>query len=353
MGKRTSLTLYWKCQLIGWTIAAFYWEVDAFIRSAHFNFTFAVINFIADIIVNIIITHLYHTYALRKGWHQLSLQALLWRLIPAVVILSVVFTATVMLRFYLFNHYILHSFSGSFPAYVVNAGWVSFIAGIRIMFIWVLAWHMYHYAQREIKAARENAQLQLIAREAQLNNLSAQLNPHFFFNSLNNIKALVIENPDLARRAIDLLSDLLRTSLLHKQGQLIPLRDELGLVKDYLELEQLRFEERLTISLLADEKLMNISVPPLCLQTLVENAIKHGISKKKEGGLITINISEEDNLLKMTVQNPGNLNNIQTSPGLGIRNLKERLQLQFRGSASFHIIQHDGIVLSTLLIPGV
>lgn len=149
------------------------------------------------------------------------------------------------------------------------------------MSIWVLAYHLYHYSRLEIETVKENARLLMMIKEAQLNNLSAQLNPHFFFNSLNNIKFLVLENPSSARRAIDLLSELLRNSLNSNVGRLISLNDEIDLVRDYLELEKIRFEERLQIQIEINAAASQYSILPLSIQTLVENAIKHGIERRK------------------------------------------------------------------------
>jgi two-component system LytT family sensor kinase len=118
--------------------------------------------------------------------------------------------------------------------------------------------------------------------DAQLKNLTAQLNPHFLFNSLNSIKALVVENPESARRAIDLLSDLLRTSLYGREDALISIKNELAMVKDYLELEKMRMEDRLEVDIEVDNELLAVQIPPLCIQTLVENSIKHGIDKQKK-----------------------------------------------------------------------
>nr|WP_255484781.1 histidine kinase [Mucilaginibacter sp. X5P1] len=182
--------------------------------------------------------------------------------------------------------------------------------------------------------------------------LSAQLNPHFLFNSLNNIKALVIENPKSARRAIDLLSDLLRTALYSGDVLLTTVKDELALVKDYFELEKLRFEERLHFCIEADDRLNNVLILRFSIQTLAENAIKHGIAKQKSGGLVSVKIVVVDNYINISVQNPGEFNMDEQNGGLGIKNLTERLQLQYKGKAAFNIINEaGGNVLSTILIP--
>lgn len=346
MKKQASLSPYWQCQLAGWTIAALYWEADAFVRSPAFSYRFAVINFIADITVNLLLTHAYRRFALQQGWHLLRPKALLWRIIPAVLVLAVFFTLAVTLRFYWWGH------SGqTFLQYLQSNSRVPFMTGIRIMAVWVLAWHLYHYAQQQNAAARENTRLQLLAQEIQLDNLTAQLNPHFFFNSLNNIKSLVLEDPALARRAIDLLSELLRNALYKRSDQLVTLQEELQLVSDYLELEKLRFEDRLQTDIRTDPALNSVGVPPLSLQTLVENAIKHGIAHRVNGGCITISASREGEHAVLSVQNPGTLQ-APVSGGLGIRNLRERLQLQFSGHAAFDITeQPEGNILAVISIP--
>lgn len=221
--------------------------------------------------------------------------------------------------------------------------------GIRLMAIWILAFHLYHYAMMQIRIAEENARLQLAAKEAQLNNLSAQLNPHFFFNSLNSIKALVASDPEGARRAIDLLSELLRNSLYQRDNILISLNEEMALVNDYLELEKMRFEDRLHYQIDIDKELENWLVLPLSIQTLVENAIKHGIAKSINGGLIKIEVNEFDSILKIMVQNPGELKNEEQANGLGLKNLQSRLTLQYGDRASLILTQLPGEIASAVL----
>ena len=226
------------------------------------------------------------------------------------------------------------------------------ITGLRHMSIWLLAYHAYHFYIREIRTAKENAQLSIIAKQAQLDNLSAQLNPHFLFNSLNSIKSLVIENPKAARRAIDLLSDLLRSSLYEKEEDLIPIKNELLLVKDYIELEKLRFEERLQLELDIDEGIENYKVPALSIQLLVENAIKHGIDHKVKGGSIVVSVERVADYVQITVQNPGKFIKNKKNKGLGLGNLKERLNIQYKGNADFKIEENDfEKVIATITIP--
>jgi len=221
-----------------------------------------------------------------------------------------------------------------------------------MMSIWILAYHLYHYAQREIKTARHNAELSVIAKQAQIDNLSVQLNPHFLFNSLNSIKSLIIENPSVARRAVDLLSDILRSSLYEKDVAFVTIKDELALVKDFAELEKLRFEERLNISIEVDKDLDHHMILPLSVQLLVENAIKHGIAKRRAGGTVEVSIFKKEGFIHIIVENPGELQEDDSEVGIGIKNLTKRLLLQYTGDATFSLKNESpDKVRATLLIP--
>jgi hypothetical protein len=344
------ISLYWKCQLTGWAIASLYWSYTG-LEGSHVSYLQLFFDFIGDVVLCILITHAYRHFALKKGWHRLNLKALLVRITPAIFILGLLFMLCIAMKLYIVRIYFVPNFPVHFWEFFETARLTLFITGVRLMSIWILAYHLYHYAQREISAVKENARLSIITKEAQLNNLSAQLNPHFFFNSLNNIKFLVAENPESARRAIDLLSDLLRNSLYSKNDKLIPVQEEINLVKDYLELEKLRFEERLQAKINVDEKLTQLMVPPLSIQTLVENAIKHGIDKRKEGGLIEVTVEKKEDLLFISVQNSGKLNAVEQHSGLGIKNLSERLRLQYNGKAILKMseVSGQGVIVSILI----
>lgn len=348
--KKTTLPLYWKCQLIGWSVASFYWGYIGFL-GGRFNYFIGSFQFISDVALYILITHLYRNFALRRHWQQLNPGDLLKRLVPAAVVLGLVYLLTTATKIYLFNQWLASGNAGPFINFFKVNWLLMFTAGVRLMSIWLLAYHLYHYGKREVGLVRENSRLALIAKDAQLSNLSSQLNPHFLFNSLNNIKALVIEDPKSARRAIDLLSDLLRTSLYNNDLLLCTIKDELALVTDYLELEKLRLEERLQFSITCAHDLGTTLILRYSIQVLAENAIKHGIGKQKQGGLVNLKITPEADFIKMVVENPGKLDMAAPLEGLGLKNLTERLSLQYKGKAKFEIVGSDGIVSASLLIP--
>ena len=347
---KKSLSLYWKCQLIGWSVASLYWSLMGYVGT-NFSVILAIIHFLGDLSIYIIPTHLFRNFSVQHRWHTLRPKPLLIRIVPAVVFLGLSFMVLTIGKNYLIRFGFEHGFSENFQHYSRNAWLTTFVTGVRLMSIWVLAYYLYHYAQREINATKESARLAIIAKDAQLNQLAAQLYPHFFFNSLNNIKALVLEEPYKARRAIDLLSDLLRTSLYRRDSALISVQEEMALMKDYLELEKMRFEKRLETIVEVEEQLLRALILPLSIQTLVENAIKHGIAQRKAGGTIHIKIEQNEDFIKITIQNPGKLK-AENSKGLGIKNLTERLHLQFNGRASFELKeQDDETVLAPMITP--
>jgi hypothetical protein len=351
LNNKPHLSLYWKCQLIGWSLSALYWGYTGYV-SGGFILSLGLLQFVTDVTLYILLTHLYRNFSLRHSWQNLNLNQTVKRLIPAVLVMGIAYTLVTVLKVYVLKIWFIPGFEQPLSSFFKISGAVIFVAGIRLMSIWLLAYHMYQYAQREIRTSKDNARLAISSRDAQLNNLSAQLNPHFLFNSLNNIKSLVIDDPKSARRAIDLLSDLLRNGLYQNNGQLSTIKNEMELVKDYLELERLRIEDRLQQEIHVDEALSGITIPLFNIQTLVENALKHGIAQQQDGGIIRIDITAKEGFVQITVENPGTLNSERLTTGIGLKNLQERMQLQYQGKASFVIAQQpNGMVLATILIP--
>lgn len=338
--------LYWLCQLIGWCLVSIYWAFTVYTRD-HYSVFYTCLNYALDVVIGISLTHSYRLFALKANWSQLPIKKLLVHIIPSILLLSLMFVLLNNLKWYAYWTLIAGENRDFWRSLIY---WDPILlTGLRLMSIWILAYHLYHYYQKEVVTARENAQLSLIAKQAQLDNLSAQLNPHFLFNSLNSIKSLVIENPDKARRGIDLLSDLLRSSLYEKNNDLITIREELALVNDYIELEKLRFDERLTIDITIDKSLYFFKIPTLSIQLLIENAIKHGIDKIIEGGLITVKINKKGDQIYIQVQNPGKLSVIKSAKGLGLMNLKKRLELQYTNEASFSLLQLDNNTIQAII----
>lgn len=352
MKTKPHLSLYWKCQIGGWTIASLYWTLQG-LMSAHFLFPLALLQFISDLLIYISITHLYRNFSLSRHWEDLPLNGLLKRILPAILLMGIIYTVVTVLKLYglrlLFSS---NEYQERLTDFFKVNGLGIFIAGIRLMAIWLLAYHLYHYAKRELRLAGENAKLELSFKQAQLDNLYLHLNPHFLFNSLNTIKSLIPNSPKSAGRGIDLLSELLRAGLYQGNAMLIPLEEELSLVKDYLELEKLRIGERLTFKIEEERSLSKVLVPRMSIQGLVENAVKHGVAMQKEGGFIQVLLRHTSEDLCVEVSNPGRLSRNNDKTGIGLKNLEERLKITYAGKASFELYEkEEGCVVATLKIP--
>jgi len=221
-----------------------------------------------------------------------------------------------------------------------------------LIFIWNCIYFMYHYVNKSRKQQLDTLQLEALVKALELKTIKAHINPHFIFNALNSIRALIDENPVRARRAVTELSNILRSSLNAEKGETVSLEDELKIVRDYLALEHMRFEDRLQVEFDIENKTLSQQVPPMMLQTLVENAIKHGISKQMRGGIVRITSDFSDSYHQLSVLNTGHLKSSSSSGGFGLSSTQDRLNLLYGEKAKFEIRQADAdLVEAKVLIP--
>ena len=207
-----------------------------------------------------------------------------------------------------------------------------------VLLVYLLAVAL-HYT---VLALEYSKQAELLSREAELKALKAQINPHFLFNSLNSISALALAEPKRAREMCIKLSDFLRTSLRLGDRVSVPLLEELALTKTYLEVEQVRFGSRLRVAQMSDAECERCQVPPLLVQPLVENAIKHGIATLVEGGEVSVICTWRSAGVTVRVVNPFDPDAPHAgASGLGLINVRNRLLARY-GSAARMDIQVDG-----------
>lgn len=239
------------------------------------------------------------------------------------------------------------------PVSYVSIFITNMISFVPLLLMWNAIYFMYHFISKTRKQEMDTIKLEALVRQLELNTIKAHINPHFIFNSLNGIRALIDENPQRARKAITELSNILRSSLSAEKAETVSLNEELKIVKDYLALESMRFEDRLKVVFEVDEKTLNNPVPPMMLQTLVENAIKHGISKQMKGGVIRIISGISQNQHQLLVQNTGHLNGFtKHGGGFGIASTKDRLSLLYGEKASFEIKQlNETLVEARVTMP--
>jgi two-component system sensor histidine kinase AlgZ len=201
-------------------------------------------------------------------------------------------------------------------------------------------------------AVERSREAEVQARDAELRALKAQINPHFLFNSLNSITALTATDPVRAREMCIRLSDFLRSTLGLGERASIPWREELQLARTYLEVEQVRFGARLQVEMDVDDACSDCLVPPLVLQPLIENAVKHGIATLVEGGTITVEGRVNDGLLEVSVENGFDPDSpVPRRSGLGLRNVRNRLATRFGDGAHLSAQATENRFRAELVVP--
>ena len=288
--------------------------------------------------------------AVRGRWLDKPPVALLARLLAWPVLLAVVVQAGVVgsIRVLVAAHWLAFAQGdssggswGRLAGYTVNM--------MIMLWLWAGAWGSARYFARWREGEIEKWQAEAARRSLELEVLRAQVNPHFIFNALNNLRALISEDPGRARDMVTRLSNTLRHTLLHSARERVPLAEELAIVRDYIALEQLHYEERLQVRWRVAPDAESAQVPPMVLQLLVENAIKHGIARTPVGGEVEIDIARDGGRLTVAVSNPG-----RWAPGpqagIGLAHLRERLGRAGGPGAECRIVEEDGRVRVRLML---
>jgi two-component system, LytTR family, sensor kinase len=224
--------------------------------------------------------------------------------------------------------------------------------------IWAAAYNFYHVALNMRRNTVEKLAAENRAKDLELINLRSQLNPHFLFNALNSIHSLAMMKKDNASDAVLLLSDLMRYTLNYEKRDVVPLSEEIEVVEKYLQLEKIRFGKKLNAELDISDATLDLKIPPIIVQTLVENAIKHGLKESVEGVFIKINSQLSNNFLTINVINSGRLKkgdpsvHEQKNGGIGVENMRRRLQMIYGERAIFDLQNlNEEEVIATLKLP--
>ncbi|MEK6325336.1 MAG: histidine kinase [Acidobacteriota bacterium] len=198
----------------------------------------------------------------------------------------------------------------------------------------------------------EEERARKLAVEARLSSLESRIHPHFLFNTLNSISSLIQEDPKLAERLVERLAALLRFSLDSNQTSTVPLGREVKIVNDYLEIERARFGDKLHYSIDVPAELQAIDVPPLSVQTLVENSLKHVIAARREGGEVRITASAAGGRVNIEVRDDGpGFTGDAIKAGHGLDNLQARLVALFDDRAALELSRRDGFTAVTISLP--
>lgn len=335
--------IYWMCQLGGWML---YVLLNAFViyLLGNFNGTFA-FSLVFIFLFGILLTQFLRWIIIRFNILNLPIS----KVLPLLLLLNIPMSFVMLFIQNGFDR-IATGLESNLTYAALSLTTLNFLL---VFLFWSLIYYLIHFIENYKKVEIEKLRWQAAIHETELNKLKSQLNPHFMFNAMNSIRALVAENPARAKEAITQFSNLLRNTLQIGKQKFIPLSKELEVVKDYIAIESVRLEERLKVEWNISAATETFEVPPLMIQTLVENGIKHGIAKLPTGGTLSIEATINPEGLAIVIRNNGqyDANKIPES-GFGIRNSIERLQLLYAGKATFSIANENSeMVITKLFIP--
>ncbi|HEX8602180.1 MAG TPA: histidine kinase, partial [Pseudoduganella sp.] len=310
------LNWYWICQAGGWLLVMLiqvmtYWGSKGLAPVTLWTMLSALC--VAD---------LWHRFVKARGWAARGID---WRLLAgAVLVLAPVMIVSVASAIHLLMR----------P--IDNLAWLpmSLLWWSVIFIAWNLCYVMALALRRANRFEAETLRLELHAKDIELRALQAQVNPHFFFNSLNSVRALIYEDRDAAARMIDQLAGLMRYALQSGQAETVPLAAELEAVEAYLAIEKIRFEERLRVQFDIGPGLEHVMVPPMSLQTLVENAVKYGVELSTTGSDIHIRARRDTHGTLIEIANAGALRGAGHSTHVGLANTRKRLALAVGSEAT-------------------
>ena len=336
---------YWACQLGGWGLFTYLWNnIRASDGFAFRMDVFGDKDFYSAFAIGVLATHLLYLYLRKQQLQRYRLGAVFLKVWGAVSLTSLLIVLLMMGQAIIeeggWNAF-FSSLYKSMDKNDLNGMAGSVILGMIFAAMWCLwqlvvwGWVIVYFSLLHGRFRRIELENENRLKQAELDNLKTKLNPHFLFNALSSIRSLIGENPARAQQAVGELAEVLRSAMISGHQQLIPFGKELEVVQHYLAIEKIRFEERLRVHYTIDPQLHQQVMPPMLLQTLVENAIKHGISRLAAGGEIRITAALEGRLFVLRVENTGQLAETVTGTGFGIEGTVKRLALLYGNKAGF------------------
>lgn len=334
---------YFLFQAFGWGVFALFNIYNAYIlqelsyKIFYFNLLVSLFGFL--------LSHFYRNFILRHGWAQSDTVVLMRYVLLASALLSLLYNVL----FYLLLFLIDIKTQDDGIRYIGE-----FIAAFVLFALWNLIYFTWQYIEENRRKQIETLKMESSLKDLEIKTIRSNLQPHFIFNSLNSIRALIDENPELARDAITKISNILRNTIT-KQEATDTLENELALVEDYLALEKIRFEERLHFVKNIDPQSLPVHIPTMMLQTLIENCIKHGISNLEAGGSIYLNTNiQGTKFLEIEVINdinPAQVAASENSLGFGLSSSKQRLRLLYENEAELTLSFNNTQAIIKIKIP--
>ena len=344
---KNKISTYWLCQIGGWSsyyiVYTFFYFTIRTQPQPHF---FEIV--LIDALLGLIITHGMR-YIIKSSNFFSKSQS---KQIVSFLVTTLLFAFCYAFLMVFVEDEIFHILGEQQKKYtflnkVIRVWYIAFL----FLTIWNLLYYLFHFIKASQVEQLDKIRLESLVKELELKTIKSHIHPHFIFNTLNSIRALIDENPENARTAVTQLSNILRSSMYAEKIETTTVEKELNIVKDYLALETIRFEKRLQVEFHIDEETLDQPVPPMMLQTLVENAIKHGISQQVEGGLIKIISDFKDDYHELIVQNSGQLNGSINAEGFGIASTYDRLNLLIGNKAKFELKNIENMVQARIIMP--
>jgi two-component system LytT family sensor kinase len=228
---------------------------------------------------------------------------------------------------------------------------LTFYTNCFVLSVWYFFYSNIAFLEKVNNFDKEKLLLESTLKESQLNTLKGQINPHFIFNSLNNIRGLILENPAKSREMITRLSEMLRYSLTKSEINTIALEEEIEMVENFIAISKIQLEDRLRFVADIEEDTLKLQIPPMIVQMLIENAVKHGIAQLKEGGVIRLKIKKENTNLYIEINNTGQLSQEKGTTQVGLKNIQRRLRLLYGETATFALSELENEVVAKIVIP--
>jgi Histidine kinase len=352
-----SLQLYWILQVTGW---GFYTLVKIIGAAIILNFPWGKDTLELAVFggVGLAISHWLRDFIRRHQWAALSIPKLVTRIVVAGFIVGTplgIMTQISDVSALQDPSPVLQEYAPALSAAmtVPIQTLLQIVNWAMLYMIW-LAIYFAVVGLREYRTVRlKQSELARALHLAELRLLKSQLNPHFLFNALNTVRSLIADNPSRAQSAVTRLANTLRYTLSSRQDELVTFAQELETVTDYLELESMRFEDRLSVERDVPADAGGVYIPVMLLQTLVENAIKHGIAELPSGGLLRISAVLTDEMLNVEIENPRPSAPIPaTGEGVGLRNARDRLRLLFGTRATLDLdLSKPAVATARLRVP--
>ena len=339
--------LYWVMQCFGWSLFFIVYTTVAGVFIGFQWQTYA--SYANAMMFGLLFSHLYRLWIKKYEWENLGLGRLSINIVIASIIVASLISLVVMP--------VNYNYFQAEQDFEQNMGLLATIVTVAFQFTfimlgWSLMYFVFHFFVNFKKSEVEKWRLEAAVKDAELIALKSQINPHFIFNSLNNIRALVIEDAEKARDMITHLSDLLRYSVQFNAKAKVCIEDELEVVENYLNLESIQYEDRLSYTLEIQQATLEYKIPPMAIQLLVENAIKHGISELPKGGEIRISTKVRKSQLIVEVKNTGRIQYKNKGTGIGLTNIAERLKLVFGTDTEFNLRNtEDNMVSAKFVVP--